>query len=269
MSTTTEKSFVDPETSIGHPVIRTISVDDLKEAVAKGVDDFKAKPSHIVILFFVYPIVMLFLAMFAGGLNILPMIFPLLAGFALIGPIAAIGLYELSRRRELGEEVSLTDAVGALQSPSIGAIVMLSGILMVIYFAWLGAALTIYWTIFGNLAPESLSEFVRLVFTTPSGWALIVVGSGVGFVFAVVVLAIAAISFPMLLAHKVGTLTAVRTSVRAVIANPLTMMIWGVIVAGSLVLGALPFFVGLSVVMPVLGHATWHLFRKLVVSEVG
>ncbi len=267
MSTTTGKPFADAETSSGQPVIRTITVDDLKDVVARGVDDFKAKPSHIVILFFVYPIVMLFLAMFAGGLNILPMIFPLLAGFALIGPIAAIGLYELSRRRELGEEISLTDAVGALQSPSIGAIAILSAILMMIYFAWLVTALVLYWTIFGNLAPESLSEFVRLVFATPSGWTLIIVGSAIGLVFAVVVLAIAAVSFPMLLAHNVGALTAVRTSVRAVMANPMTMAIWGVIVACSLILGAVPFFVGLSVVMPVLGHATWHLFRKLVVFE--
>lgn len=257
-------SISDMETGREHQTIRKIGVSDLKDALSKGMADFAAKPSHIVLLLFIYPIIMVIFAMLAGGYNIMPLVFPILAGFALIGPMAALGLYELSRLREQGHEVSLTDALGALRSSSIGAIAMLSLILMAIYFAWLGTALTIYFSIFGILAPESVGEFVYQVFATPAGWTLIVVGSGVGFVFAVVVLAIAGISFPMLLGGNVDLWTAMRTSARAVIANPITMAIWGFIVAFALLLGALPFFLGLAVVMPVLGHATWHLFRKLV-----
>ena len=270
MITTNEKWFVDVKTSHGQPGIRTIGVDDLREALTKGFEDFKAKPSHLILLVFIYPIVSFFLFIFLAGYDILPFIFPLLAGFALIGPMTAIGLYELSRRREQGLDISLMHSLlGALRSPSIGAIAVLSIIMMVIYFVWLGASQAIYWLFFGSLVPDTVEEFARQIFTTPSGWALIFVGSGVGFLFAVVALAISAISFPMLLDRDVGAATAVRTSVRAVVANPITMAIWGMIVASALVIGALPFFVGLAVVMPVLGHSTWHLYRKVVDADVG
>ena len=119
--------------------------------------------------------------------------------------------------------------------------------------------------IFGSAVSASIAEFVWQVLTTPAGWTLIIVGCGVGFVFALVVLAISAVSFPLLLDRDVGEVTAVRTSVRAFVANPATMLMWGFIVAGLLLIGSVPFFVGLAVVMPVLGHATWHLYRKVVV----
>jgi uncharacterized membrane protein len=110
----------------------------------------------------------------------------------------------------------------------------------------------------------SIEEFLTQVLTTSQGWTLIVVGCGVGFFFALAAFAISAVSFPMILDRNVGVLTAVVTSVRAVAANPLTMALWGLIVAGALVIGSLPFFVGLIVVLPVLGHSTWHLYNKLV-----
>ena len=136
--------------------------------------------------------------------------------------------------------------------------------LMAIYFAWLTAAQFIYSLGFGSAVPESLADFARQVFTTPAGWMLIVVGSGTGFVFAVVVFTLSVVSFPMLLDRNVGVKLAVQTSIRAVFANPVTMAMWGVIVAGVLLLGSLPFFVGLAVALPVLGHATWHVYRKVV-----
>jgi uncharacterized membrane protein len=140
----------------------------------------------------------------------------------------------------------------------------LSFLLFVIYLAWLGAALGIYWMTFGNEMPKSAEDFARQVFTTPAGWTLIVAGCGVGFLFAVVVLAISAVSFPMLLDRPVDARTAVRTSVRALLANPGTMLAWGLVVAILLLAGALPLFAGLAVVMPVLGHATWHLYRRII-----
>ena len=136
--------------------------------------------------------------------------------------------------------------------------------LMVIFLAWLAIAQWIYQGLFGVLPPDSITQFVRAVITTPEGWKLIVIGNAVGFLFAVAVLMISVVSFPLLLDRDVGAAVAVMTSVRAVAANPLAMAVWGLIVAVALVIGSLPFFIGLAVVMPVLGHATWHLYRKAV-----
>jgi uncharacterized membrane protein len=116
----------------------------------------------------------------------------------------------------------------------------------------------------GGAVPASLDEFARQILTTPAGRQLIIVGNGVGFLFAVVVLVISVVSFPMLVDRNVGAAIAVRTSVRAVLENPVTMAMWGLFVAGTLVIGSLPFFFGLAVVFPVLGHSTWHLYRRVV-----
>ncbi len=246
------------------PNVRRIGTADLKDALAKGLDDFKAMPTHVVFLCLIYPIVTLIFARTYAGYEVLPLVFPLLAGFTLIGPLVATGMYELSRRREEGLDISRGHAFDVFRSPSIGSIATLGAVLMAIYFAWLVAAWAIYVVTIGSAAPESIEEFARQVFTTPSGWALIIGGTFAGFLFAVVVLTLSVVSFPLLLDRDVGVKTAVHTSIRAVLANPITMAIWGLIVAVALLIGSLPLFVGLSVVMPVLGHATWHLYRKVV-----
>jgi UPF0716 family protein affecting phage T7 exclusion len=129
---------------------------------------------------------------------------------------------------------------------------------------WVGVAEAIYIETFGHEPAASIPNFVREVFTTPAGWTLIIVGNGIGFLFALAVLIISVVSFPLLLDRDVGAVEAVLTSVRAVAANPAPMAVWGLIVAGLLVVGSLPLFVGLAVVVPVLGHSTWHLYRKVV-----
>ena len=188
----------------------------------------------------------------------------MLAGYTLIGPLIALGTYELSRRREKGLDTLRRHAFGVLRSPSIFAIAALSVVLMAFYFAWMVAAQAIYELKFGEAVPASIEEFVRQVFTTPSGHSLIIMGSGAGFLFAVVVFTFSVVSYPMLLDRDVGIITAVQTSVRAVLTNPVTMGMWGFFIAGALFVGSLPFFVGLAVVMPVLGHASWHVYRKVV-----
>lgn len=248
----------------GEPAVRTIGLADLRDAIARGIDDFRAMPSHAVFLCIIYPLVGIILARFALGSGSIPLIYPLMAGFALIGPVASIGLYELSRRRELGLDASAWHAVDVFQSPSISAITRLGLLLVLIFGAWLLSAQTIYTQIFGGAAPATVGELVHQVLSTPQGKQLILVGNGVGFLFALVVLTISVVSFPMLVDRNVSAASAVRTSVRAVLENPVTMAVWGLVVALSLLLGSLPAFVGLAVVLPVLGHTTWHLYRKVV-----
>jgi uncharacterized membrane protein len=246
------------------PEIRQLTIADLGDVLAKGLDDFAAYRTDVVFLCAIYPVIGLVMARFAFGYGMLPLLFPLASGFALIGPFAAVGLYEMSRRRELGGNVAWPDAFGVIGSRSFGAIVVLGLLLVAIFLLWLIAAESIYELTLGPQPPVSVSSFARDVFTTATGWTMIVVGIGVGFLFALLVLVISVVSFPLLLDRDIGLGTAISTSMRAVILNPGPMAIWGLIVAGGLVLGSIPLFLGLIFVMPVLGHATWHLYRKVV-----
>lgn len=251
------------------PTVRRVAPAELLPVLRRGLDDFAAMPSHAVFLCVIYPLLGLLLVALTLDYSVLPLAFPLVAGFALVGPLAAIGLYELSRRREAGLDTNSIHAFDVLRSRSLGAIIALGLVLMAIFLVWLAVAQAIYVANFGYAAPASIRAFVDGVLFTPAGWTLIVVGSGVGFLFAVVVLTISAVSFPLLLDRDVGAAVALATSVRAVAANPLTMAAWGLIVAALLVVGSLPFFLGLTVVLPVLGHATWHLYRAIVVPDPG
>jgi uncharacterized membrane protein len=250
--------------SLARPKINRITLTDLKDVLRKGVDDFAAMPTHAIFLCALYPVIGLLLARLAFGYSILPLLYPLVTGFALVGPLAALGLYELSRRREAGLEASASHALDVLGSSSIGAIIALGLLLLAIFVLWVAFANAIYIANFGYAPPPSIGAFIDEVLTTPAGWTLIVAGNGIGFLFAVLVLTISVVSFPLLLDRDVGVAVALATSIRVVIENPVTMAAWGLIVAGLLFVGSLPAFLGLTVVIPVLAHATWHLYRKVV-----
>ena len=252
------------EANRARPIVRTIGLRDIKNALAEGIADFSAMPSHAVFLCLIYPIVGVLLARLTLGYEVLPLLFPLAAGFTLLGPFAAIGLYELSRRREQGLDASWQDAFDVLRSPSRGAIAALGLLLLTIFVIWIAVAQAIYVAYFGYEPAASIPDFLDQVFTTPAGRMLMIVGNLVGFLFALGVLTISVISFPLLLDRDVGAVEAVLTSVRVVARNPLMMAIWGLIVAALLLIGSLPLFFGLAVVVPVLGHSTWHLYRKVV-----
>jgi len=249
------------------PIVRKIRITDLKDALAKGIEDFWAVPTHAIFLSIIYPVAALVLTQLALN-NLVHLFYPLAAGFALIGPVAALGLYELSRRRELGLDLSWTHAFGVRHSTSIGSILVLGVLLAVIFLVWVAASQAIYIANFGYAPPESIPNFLRQVFTTSEGWTLIVVGNCLGFLFALLVLITCVVSFPLLIDRDVGVAVAILTSVRVVLRNPVTMATWGLIVAGLLLIGSLPLFIGLAVVMPVLGHSTWHLYRKVVEPDV-
>lgn len=246
------------------PAVNQIQLSDIQDALAKGFEDFKACRTDVLALSVIYPVAGLALWWVATNYHLLPLLFPLVAGFALLGPVAAVGLYEMSRQRERGNTVNWAAAFDVVRSPAFGSIIVLGFALLGVFLVWLVAAQAIYVTFLGSDAPASAATFFAAIFTTGAGWAMAIVGIGVGFLFASLVLAISAVSFPMLLDRNVGLSAAVVTSVRTVTTNPIPMAVWGLIVAGGLLAGSIPFFLGLIVVVPVLGHATWHLYRKLV-----
>jgi uncharacterized membrane protein len=245
-------------------VIRKIGLSDLRDALRLGWEDFKAMPSHAIVLCVIYPVLGLVLFRAVLGYSVLPLLFPLAAGFTLIGPFAALGLYELSRRRERGEQAAAWDAIQVLRAPSFGAMLGLGTLLLALFVTWIAVADAIYIATFGHAPAASIPDFASRVLTGPEGRWLIIVGCGVGFLFALVALCVSVVSFPLMLDRHASAIDAIRTSLRAVMKNPVAMAAWGLIVAALLVIGSLPFFVGLAVVLPVLGHATWYLYRKVV-----
>jgi uncharacterized membrane protein len=248
----------------GGITIRRIALADLRDALVRGLDDFGAYRTDVIFLCVLYPLVGLVLGRLAFGYGMVPLLFPLASGFALVGPFAAVGLYEMSRRRERSLHVGWPDAFGVVRSPAFGKITVLGSLLVAIFLLWLAVAQALYIATFGVDPPASLGSFIREVLTTPPGFALIGIGVGVGFLFALLVLVVGTVSFPLLLDRDVTVATAVASSARAVLANPVPMGVWGLIVAGGLVIGMIPAFLGLPIILPVLGHATWHLYRKLV-----
>ena len=247
------------------PEVRKIGIADLVDALRLGLADFREKPSHYVFICLMYPIAGVFLVMWSSGANLLPLIYPLMSGFALIGPIAAIGLYEISRRREQGLDTSWRHALEVRHSPALPSILAVGFMLFALFIVWLIVAQHIYTTTFEAVGPVSFSTFLSGVLTTSQGLSLIIWGNLAGFVFAVIVLATTVVAFPLMLDRDVGAVAAVDASIRATLANPVPVALWGLIVAALLVVGTIPVFIGLAVVMPVLGHSTWHLYRKLIV----
>lgn len=251
---------------IALPEVRTLSMSDLRDALRRGVEDFAAMRSDVIFVCALYPVIGALLSWVAFHANLLPHLFPLASGFALLGPVAALGLYEMSRRRERDGHAGWSDAFAVLRSPALGPILVLSAYLMAIFVAWVLAAYSIYTLTMGPGAPASATAFVSGVLTTPEGYEMMAIGLPVGLLFALLVLVISAVSFPLLLDRDVGLPVAVTTSVRVARKNPGVIAAWGLIVAVLLALGSIPLFLGLIVVMPVLGHATWHLYRHAVVA---
>ncbi|MBN8629853.1 MAG: DUF2189 domain-containing protein [Rhodobacterales bacterium] len=246
------------------PVTRKLAMADLRTALRKGWEDLAAMRSDVMFACMLYPLMGAVLLALAAQGNLTHLLFPVLSGFALVGPVAGLGLYELSRRREAGVEVSWASMFDVLRSPRFPRIVLLALFNGVIFMAWLLIADAIHAATLGQERPASLMALLTQAVTTPAGWAMTIIGTGVGFLLAVAVLAVSVVSFPLLLDRDVSLPLAVTTSVRVARENPRVIAVWGLIVALGLAIGILPFLLGLVVILPVLGHATWHLYRAAV-----
>lgn len=249
------------------PEIRRMTRADVLDALRQGLEDFRARPSHYAFVAVVYPVIGFALFAWASRGDALELVYPLVAGFALVGPIAALGPYEISRRRERGLDASWGHALDVFRSPALPSLLAVGVVLLLLFGAWIAAAEAIYlWTL-GPGAASSLPALAGTVFGTAEGWSMLLVGNLVGFLFALAALCVSVVSLPLLLDRpEIGAAEAVTTSVRAVRRNPGPMLLWGLIVAGVLLLGAIPALAGLIVALPVLGHATWHIYRKAVVD---
>lgn len=245
-------------------VVRPISTSDVFDALRKGSADFWRHPSHYLFIALIYPLVGIVLATWSAGGATFPLLYPLATGFALIGPVAALGLYELSRRRERGEDDDPSHALSVLRHPAIGSMIAVGLWLAILFILWITAAGAIYEAHFSVRAPETLMALITETFTTSRGWSLLFWGNLVGLGFALLVLATTAVAFPLLVDRGGSATHAILTSLRAFGANPVPMILWGVLVAVIMVIASVPLFVGLAVALPILGHATWHLYRKLI-----
>ena len=246
------------------PTVRKIGAQDLWASLREGIGDFSAARDDVLFIGLIYPIAGLVLAQAILDQDLLPLIFPMAAGFALLGPLAAVGLYEISRRREHGKPVNWADALGVFKSPALGSIFTLGLAMVGLFLLWLAAAYGLYQNTVKPIAGATIGDFLQVVFTTPQGRTMIVAGFAIGFVFAVVALAVSVVSFPLLLDRDIGVVEAVRTSIQTVKTNAGPMALWGLVVALALAVGSIPALFGLIFVVPILGHATWRLYRKLI-----
>jgi uncharacterized membrane protein len=246
------------------PVIRDISRADLSWALREGWSDFQEKRGDIVVLAVLYPVVTLLAAWGTLGVRLFPLLLPLIAGLALLGPIVAVGFYELARRREEGRDARWSHFLDPFRGGSATQIAALGIVLGVLFMTWIAAAWAIYLVTLGTLQPADPATFLRLLFTTAEGWQLILFGNLAGFAFAAITLVTTVVSFPLLVDRPVDVAMAVHTSLRVTWRNPVEIALWGLIVAVLLAIACIPLFMGLAIAMPVLGYASWHLYTRLV-----
>jgi uncharacterized membrane protein len=255
-----------PMTSVSgkiDPVVRRITTADIAEALGQGLRDFQAVPLYGLAFGALYALggIVILLSLTAFGMLFLA--YPLAAGFALIGPFVAIGLYEVSRRREAGQPISMRGIWSTVTSH--GEIGWMAFVTLFIFIVWMSQVRLLIALLPGlNASFSSLQQFITVVLTTNEGLLFLAFGNAVGAALSLILFSLTVVSFPLLLDRDVDFVTAMITSVRAVVASPGPMIGWAAIIVALLVVSVVPFFLGLLLTLPVLGHATWHLYRRIV-----
>ena len=245
------------------PVVRPIAATDIAEALIEGLRDFQALPIYGLAFGALYAAggIAIILCLTAFGMAYLA--YPLAAGFALIGPFVAIGLYEVSRRRETGQPVSFGAIWSTIRSRS--EIGWMAFVTLFVFVTWMYQVWLLISLLLGpHTSFSTLQEFITVVLTTKEGLLFLAIGNAVGALLSLILFSLTVVSFPLLLEREVDFVTAMVTSVRAVVTSPLPMIGWAAVIVMLLIVSALPYFLGLVVTVPVLGHATWHLYRRIV-----
>lgn len=249
------------------PVVRSISFSDIADAFAAGLRDLRAAPLYGLTFGLLYAVGGILTLLTASALNMPYFTYPLASGFVLIGPLVAIGLYEVSRMRERGEQISWNGILAAIRQQAGKEIGWMCFVVLFITTMWLYQVRLLLALFLRNETMTTMAEFFTVVTTTPQGWLFLGVGHVIGAVLSTILFSLTVVSFPILLDRNIDFITAMITSVRAVVRNPVPMLCWAAAIVAILVVSSLPMFMGLIVTLPVLGHTTWHLYRKLVAPE--
>lgn len=259
-----ETSFRDVQLASEDIRVRKIGLSDLRRSLKEGYDDFGAKPTFGLFLVLIYPLFALLLTLVIVEDALLYLAFPMIAGLTLLGPIVSVALFEVSRRREQGLDLSWRSAFGFVHSSAFAPILALSVVMMLLYLFWLFMAEFLWFGLYAENPPGSIAELLDDLVTTRRGLGLILYGNALGLIFACAALATSVVAFPLMLDKPTTAITAVGVSIRAFATNLFVMAAWGLTVVVLLAVGAAFLLVGLAAVLPILGHATWHLYRKMV-----
>jgi uncharacterized membrane protein len=249
------------------PVVRAVTVSEIIEALADGLRDFQSAPIYGLTFGALYAAGGILIVLSVSALGASYLAYPLAAGFALIGPFVAVGLYEVSRRRETGQPLSWTAVSGTIVTQGWRELGWMAFVTVFVFVIWMYLIQLLIALLLGLKSFVSLRDFLLAVTTTPEGWIFLIVGHLLGAALSLVLFSLTVVSFPLLLDRDVDFVTAMITSVRAVVASPGPMIGWAAVVVILMIVACLPAFLGLLVVLPVLGHATWHLYRRIVPAD--
>ncbi|MDJ0612344.1 MAG: DUF2189 domain-containing protein [Rhizobiaceae bacterium] len=247
--------------------IKAATLDDLRYALSMGARDFARAPLFGLFFggFFALGGIALTYGIFVLG--ILWLAYPLIIGFSLIGPFIATGLYDVSRRLEADQSLNWPDILLVIWKQHRREFGWMAFVTLFIFWIWMYQIRTLVAVFFGSSGFASLERFLEAVFTTDTGLTFLIVGHLVGAVISLILFSLTVISCPLLLDRNIDFVTAMVTSIRTVLASPIVMLGWGSFVVVCVLLAAVPAFAGLLVVLPVLGHATWHLYKRLVSDQ--
>jgi uncharacterized membrane protein len=269
MSTTT------PPEAVGEPLadsprridptrVNPITINVIVDALGAGMRDFRSAPFYGLFFGAVFALGGNLVLLTASAFHMSYLSYPLAAGFSLIGPFIAVGLYEVSRRIEAGTPLSWPGVLGVIWEQRSRELGWMAFVVLFIQIMWMYQVRLLLALFLGFQSFASFGEFVEVVLTTPEGLLFLIIGHVVGAVLSVVLFSLTVVSFPMLLDRDIDFITAMITSVRAVVTSPVPMIGWALVVTVTLIVSMLPFFAGLLIALPILGHTTWHLYRALV-----